>query len=127
MSSILAEPRSITDAREANTNPSSDFFYIKLVKGDYGLATTYWLFGVIGNAFFALLSAWLYRMLPLDFLSLYYLLVTFGYTMPYTIGLTNATLNYDGNAFFALLGWIMTAISWVITTASVIVLFSLIP
>jgi len=35
----------------------SSNFFIKLINGDFGLPTTYWLFGILGNILFGILSA----------------------------------------------------------------------
>ena len=76
-------------------------FLTDLKDGDYGLAKTYWLFGVIGNI---LISFLIIPILSISkVLLIIGLIVIVIYTIIVLIGIWNSASNYRGSNFWSLL------------------------
>ena len=85
-------------------------FFSKLIHGDYGLAKTYWLFGVLGStvlSVFLMLSAVLAAELVI---ALY--LVALSYAVVVLIGTWRAASRYQGPKHWAILAKLNTALGW---------------
>lgn len=94
----------------------------KLKNGEYSLAKTYWLFGVLGNLPFNIYFRTDGGTLGLI---IFVLLLALAYNYFWITGCWKAATNYEGLALWAILAKIvcvLTAISW---TVAFITLFSL--
>ena len=93
------------------TNPapiSHRPFFSKLIHGDYGLAKTYWLFGVLGS--FLLTS-----LLPLisDELFLVLYLPVLSYCAVVYTGIWRAASKYQGPKYWAVLAKVAIFVAWI--------------
>ena len=81
-------------------------FFGKLVNGDYGLAKTYWLFGVLVAAIFIIVMN-----VPMSWR--WYLFIAIGYTIylfPLYVGIWSAANKYQGHKVWAVLAKIVVII-----------------
>lgn len=95
-------------AEKTIAQPASGSFISKLIRGDYGLAKTYWLFGVLGNI---ILSA------PLPFIAEELILVLYlpllSYSVVVLIAVWRAANRYRGPKYWATLAKIATVLGWI--------------
>lgn len=88
------------------------FFLSKLIDGDYGLAKTYWLFGVVGNILvnISLFVALQIGSLPV-FISIYALAIVYGLTALF--GIWVAAGNYGGFVLWKYLARFMVILGFI--------------
>ena len=86
-------------------------FLTDLKDGDYGLAKTYWLFGVIGNIVINIL------ILPLLTASIILfivgLIIIVIYTIIVLIGIWNAASDFNGSSFWSVLAKIAVVLGFI--------------
>jgi hypothetical protein len=85
-------------------------FFSKLMHGDYGLAKTYWLFGVLGSTVLGAILA-LAGGLAEEF-SLALIIVALSYSAVVLIGTWRAASRYLGPKHWAVLAKLATALGW---------------
>lgn len=98
-----------------STQPSTGGFFRQLVNGDFGLAKTYWLYGVLVGVFANILSS---VITSIDALVIFMIIYT-AYEIPVFIGIWSASDKYQGPSVWAvlskiavILGVIMLAINY---------------
>lgn len=83
-------------------------FISRLIRGDLGLAKTYWLFGVLGNIFLSL---------PLPFIAeeliFVFSLPVLSYSVVLLIAVWRAANRYRGPKYWATLAKIATVLGWI--------------
>ena len=96
-------------------------FLLKLKAGDYGLAKTYWLYGVVVNIVYKIvdliITAASYEVSILVFF------IMVGYTYFQIIGLWNAASKYEGLKLWAIIAKILAVLGGLLT---IFVVFALI-
>jgi hypothetical protein len=105
-----------------NTNSNIDLdsnknFFIKLKDGDYGLAKTYWLYGVVVNVIFKVLGAYAGSYSEKLFATV--LIVNVAYLLLWLIGFYNSIRQYYGSKVWVVLSYLMILI-WVLNTLMLI-------
>lgn len=102
--------------------PQSDReeFLFKLVRGEYGLAKTYWLFGVVVGLIVGLLLGLIAETAILLVLTFVYLC----YQMTVLIGIWRAADNYLGPKYWAVLAKIAVVLGWIQLGALLLGLFA---
>ena len=91
-------------------------FLLKLKAGDYGLAKTYWLYGVVVNIGFRLVDMLLAASYELSIL-VFFIMV--GYTYFQIIGIWNAANRYEGLKAWAIIAQGLALIGGLITILAV--------
>ncbi len=98
-----------TSSLEPTNNPNKEDsgFFSKLLQGDYGLAKTYWIFGVLVNVFLNL---------PFTIASgselILLLVLYFPYQVTVLLGTWAAANRYQGARYWIFLAKLMTILSW---------------
>jgi hypothetical protein len=96
-------------------------FFIRLKDGDFGLAKTYWLYGVVVNL---ILSIPTYLVSNLSLLILF-TIIGLIYGVLVLIGIWNSASRYEGLKLWAILARLATILGFIIISVSVIGLFYL--
>jgi hypothetical protein len=96
------------EAEKTIAHPVGRSFMSKLIQGDYGLAKTYWLFGVLGNIVMSL---------PLPFIAEELILVLYlpllSYSVVVLIAVWRAANRYQGPKYWSILAKIATVLGWI--------------
>jgi len=112
-----ADNKSIEDSVvSTNSNlglVSNKNFFLKLKDGDYGLAKTYWLYGVVVNVIFKVLGAYAGSYSQKLFATV--LIVNIIYSLLWLVGLHNAATKYEGSKIWAVLTYVMILV-WLFNT-----------
>lgn len=102
-----------------DSNPEKGFWK-KLSSGDYGLAKTYWLFGVLVGFVFNILV----NLVSSVDIIIAMLLLFIGYSIPLYLGIWRAANRYAGSKVWSVLAQIMTIISVLILVYTFILIVS---
>jgi len=102
----------INSKPQMNDNKSKNFF-IKLKDGDYGLAKTYWLYGVVVNVIFKVLGAYAGSYSQKLFATV--LIVNIIYSLLWLVGLHNSATKYEGSKIWVILTYVMILV-WLLNT-----------
>lgn len=92
-----------------------------LKDGDFGLAKTYWLFGVLGNFLISLPLNLLTGLVPIAVYSLFSL----AYGVTVLLGIWNAANRYTGFKLWAILAKLAAILGFLFVILSIILLLSL--
>ena len=98
-----------------NNNPS---FLIKLAHGDFGLAKTFWIFVILTNFVFGIISQLIPIMAILFFL--FFLIII--YQCALLSGIWNAARKYNGNKFWVILAKFYVAVGWILQVVAILIL-----
>lgn len=96
------------EQENSNSEKPSNVF-LKLINGDYGLATTYWGFGVLGGFLFKFLHSTIANASFTSALLVYVINVIYGVVV--IIGIWNASNKFDGSPIWAVAAQIIAAIN----------------
>lgn len=102
-------------------NDTPKGFLSKLIDGDYGLAKTYWLYGVVFSIPINMLMNYISSIIWIFII----LLVFSVYQFFLLIGIWRAASRYEGLALWSYLAYMMVIFSWIILALSwMVILFS---
>jgi hypothetical protein len=103
-------------------SPPYDNFYLKLVRGEFGLFKTYWLYGVLVGFLAVLLMRRIIKVgdSPLFLVHSVFVLVYSVYQIPVSIGAWRASDNYTGLKVWAILAKITIVLVWLFLGANLI-------
>jgi hypothetical protein len=90
-------------------------FFSKLASGDFGLAKTYWLYGVLVGLIVNAVT----RVIPSVGVLALVLAVTIAYQVMVLLGIWRAAGRYQGRKVWAILAKIATVLGWLGVLASV--------
>jgi len=102
------------DNSHSSATPPSDNFYLKLVRGEFGLFKTYWLYGVLVGFVVVLLIERITKVGDFSRLGKHLVpfLVYSVYQIPVLIGAWRASNNYTGLKVWAILAKITIVLVW---------------
>lgn len=105
-------------------NKDSDFFLLKMIRGDYGLFQTFWFFSFIPSLIFNLFLA-IFQNKMSDDIRLFLILLMSLYSILVFIGIWKSANNYLGNRIWVFLSKLSVAMGILLLILSSIALFGL--
>lgn len=112
----MAKPEYI----DISSDSSNRMFFAKLANGDFGLAKTYWFYGVLVGIGFNIITNLITSLGGLCVLFILYIL----YEIPVMIGVWRAANKYQGPKFWAVCAKVATAFGVIILIFSIFTIFS---
>ena len=109
---------------EVNSNPnesSENGFFGKLANGDFGLAKTYWLYGVLLSVVVNILSSAISSTETLVII----VLALAAYSVPLYMGIWKAANKYKGQKIWSILAKIATVLGVIMVVSSLMTLASI--